>query len=157
AHASVRAGSLSQRPHDLAARRPVFDRMPEGRAHQSRRPRPGPHRRRGRAVGQCHVALMQLVLRKEGKDKVTAKAIYVDDPAMPGMLLGGTIRPPCARGRIRGLTFAPHIPWDEFVVITAKDIPGHNAVALITNDQPYLAEDVFEHAEEPVALLAHAD
>jgi CO/xanthine dehydrogenase Mo-binding subunit len=76
---------------------------------------------------------------------------------MPGMLHGVTIRTPCARGRIRKLTFAPHIPWDEFVVVTAKDIPGHNAVALITDDQPYLAEDVFEHAEEPVALLAHAD
>ena len=73
------------------------------------------------------------------------------------MLHGVTIRTPCARGRIRGLTFAPHIPWDEFVVVTAKDIPGHNAVALITEDQPYLAEDFFHHAEEPVALLAHPD
>src|SRR5439155_22623525 len=42
-------------------------------------------------------------------------------------------------------------------IVTAKDIPGHNAVALITEDQPYLAEDAFEHAEEPVALLAHPD
>src|SRR5713226_4835178 len=97
------------------------------------------------------------VLRKEGRDKVTGKATYVDAQVMPGMLHGVTIRTPCARGRIRKLTFAAHIPWDEFVVVTAKDIPGHNAVALITNDQPYLAEDVFEHAEEPVALLAHAD
>src|SRR5713226_2668535 len=97
------------------------------------------------------------VLRKEGRDKVTGRAIYVDDYALPGMLHGVTIRTPSARGRIRGISFAPHIPWDEFVVVTAKDIPGHNAVALITEDQPYLAEDVFEHAEEPVVLLAHAD
>src|SRR5437867_1356218 len=100
---------------------------------------------------------MPPVLRKEGRAKVTGKATYVDDQVMPGMLHGATIRTPCARGRIRGLTFAPHIPWDEFVVVTAKDIPGHNAVALITEDQPYLAEDVFQHAEEPVALLAHSD
>src|SRR5437879_3843197 len=100
---------------------------------------------------------MPPVLRKEGRDKVTGKATYVDDQIMPGMLHGVTIRTPCARGRIRGLTFAPHIPWDEFVVVTAKDIPGHNAVALITDDQPYLAEDFFHHAEEPVALLAHPD
>jgi CO/xanthine dehydrogenase Mo-binding subunit len=100
---------------------------------------------------------MRPVLRKEGRDKVTGKATYVDDQALPRMLHGVTIRTPCARGRIRGLTFAPHIPWEEFVVVTAKDIPGHNAVALLTDDQPYLTEDVFNHAEEPVALLAHSD
>src|SRR5438128_1483893 len=97
------------------------------------------------------------VPRKEGRDKVTGAATYVDDYVLDGMLHGVTIRTPCARGRIRQISFAPHIPWQEFVVVTAKDIPGHNAVALITEDQPYLAEDVFHHAEEPVALLAHAD
>src|SRR6266542_3512897 len=97
------------------------------------------------------------VVRKEGRDKVTGNATYVDDQALPGMLHGVTIRTSCARGRILGLRFAPHIPWNEFVVVTAKDIPGHNAVALITEDQPYLAEDFFHHAEEPIALLAHPD
>src|SRR5262245_56737193 len=97
------------------------------------------------------------VVRKEGRDKVTGRAIYVDDEVLPGMLHGVTIRTPCARGSIRGLMFAPHIPWDEFIVVTAKDIPGLNAVALLTEDQPYLAEEFFQHAEEPVALLAHAD
>jgi CO/xanthine dehydrogenase Mo-binding subunit len=97
------------------------------------------------------------VVRKEGREKVTGKATYVDDRVLPGMLHGVTIRTPSARGRIRGLKFAPHIPWDEFVIVTAKDIPGHNAVALITEDQPYLAEDLFHHPEEPVALLAHPD
>jgi CO/xanthine dehydrogenase Mo-binding subunit len=97
------------------------------------------------------------VPRKEGRDKVTGSAIYVDDFALPGMLHGVTIRTPCPRGRIRGVTFPPQIPWHEFTIVTARDIPGHNAVALIVEDQPYLAADVFEHAEEPVALLAHAD
>ena len=73
------------------------------------------------------------------------------------MLHGATVRTPCARGRILKISFAPHIAWDEFVVVTAKDIPGQNAVLLITDDQPYLAEDRFEHAEEPVVLLAHLD
>src|SRR5439155_9238528 len=80
-----------------------------------------------------------------------------DDQVLPGMLHGVTIRTPCARGRIVKIVFAPPIPWDEFTIVTAKDIPGHNAVALITEDQPYLAQDIFCHAEEPVALLAHPD
>src|SRR5580704_13893935 len=97
------------------------------------------------------------VLRKEGRDKVTGKSVYVDDCSVPGMLYGATIRTPCARGRIRNIVFPPEIPWNEFTIVTAKDIPGHNAVALLVEDQPYLAADLFEHAEEPIALLAHPD
>src|SRR5579863_7327137 len=97
------------------------------------------------------------VPRKEGRDKVTGRSIYVDDYILPGMLHGATIRTPCPRGRIRSIVFPPEIPWSEFTIVTARDIPGHNVVALIVDDQPYLAEDIFEHAEEPVALLAHPD
>src|SRR5580693_5328878 len=97
------------------------------------------------------------VPRKEGRDKVTGKSIYVDDYTLPGILHGVTIRTPCPRGCIRNIVFPPEIPWGEFTVVTAKDIPGHNAVALLVDDQPYLADGSFEHAEEPVALLAHPD
>ena len=97
------------------------------------------------------------VPRKEGRDKVTGKAIYVDDQVLPGMLHGATVRTPCAHGRIRNISFAPQISWDEFTIVTAKDIPGQNVVALIVDDQPYLASDLFQHAEEPVLLLAHPD
>ncbi|HZG50958.1 MAG TPA: xanthine dehydrogenase family protein molybdopterin-binding subunit [Pyrinomonadaceae bacterium] len=97
------------------------------------------------------------VPRKEGRSKVTGAARYVDDLRMPGMLYGATVRSPSARGRIRSVTFGEGIPWDEFVVVTAQDIPGENAVALILLDQPYLASEVVNHAEEPVLLLAHED
>src|SRR3984893_18363788 len=97
------------------------------------------------------------VPRKEGRNKVTGKAIYVDDHALPGMLHGATVRTPCARGRISNISFAPEIPWNEFTIVTAKDIPGQNVVALIVDDQPYLVEQFFQHAEEPVLLLAHPD
>ncbi|HVF51486.1 MAG TPA: xanthine dehydrogenase family protein molybdopterin-binding subunit [Pyrinomonadaceae bacterium] len=97
------------------------------------------------------------VPRKEGRDKVTGRARYVDDLEFPGMLYGATVRSPVPRGRLLRIAFEGRIPWDEFVVVTAKDIPGANCVALITLDQPYLAAEVVNHAEEPVVLLAHAD
>src|SRR4028119_387944 len=97
------------------------------------------------------------VPRKEGRSKVTGASRYVDDLHMPGMLYGVTVRSPAPRGRIRSITFGEGIPWDEFVVVTAKDIPGENAVALILLDQPYLASEFVNHAEEPILLLAHAD
>jgi CO/xanthine dehydrogenase Mo-binding subunit len=95
--------------------------------------------------------------RKEGRKKVTGQALYVDDLSFPDMLHGLTVRSPVPRGRIKNISFEGDLPWDEFVIVTAKDIPGGNYVALILNDQPYLADEVVNHAEEPVVLLAHKD
>jgi CO/xanthine dehydrogenase Mo-binding subunit len=97
------------------------------------------------------------VPRKEGRSKVTGQARYVDDLTMSGMLYGATVRSPEPRGRIRAIKFGSGIPWDEFVVVTARDIPGENVVALIMPDQPYLAAEMVNHAEEPVVLIAHTD
>src|SRR5271170_5947404 len=97
------------------------------------------------------------VPRKEGREKVTGSARYVDDITFPDMLYGVTVRSSIARGRIRGIRFEGNIPWSEFTIVTAKDIPSHNCVALITEDQPCLADDVVNHPEEPVVLLAHSD
>ena len=93
--------------------------------------------------------------RKEGRKKVTGQALYVDDLSFPEMLHGTTVRSPVARGRIKKISFEGDIPWDEFTVVTAKDIPGANYVALILTDQPFLAADFVNHPEEPVLLLAH--
>src|SRR5438132_1570900 len=119
--------------------------------------------------------------RKEGRQKVTGAALYVDDLKFDGMLHGVTVRSSIARGRIKSISFeqppamlrtltqplpegeekeaggTDFIPWDEFTIVTAKDIPGENYVALILNDQPYLANEVVNHPEEPIVLLAHRD
>jgi CO/xanthine dehydrogenase Mo-binding subunit len=97
------------------------------------------------------------VPRKEGREKVTGQAKYVDDVTFPGMLTGVTVRSPVARGRIRNIEFTGDLPWEQFTIVTAKDIPGQNSVALISDDQPYLAAEFVNHPEEPVVLLAHPD
>src|SRR6266480_3739910 len=118
--------------------------------------------------------------RKEGRKKVTGQALYVDDLSFPNMLHGVTVRSSVPRGRIKSISFDQppasstplgmpsrgprpaggsdrNIPWNEFTIVTAKDIPGENYVALILNDQPYLADEVTNHPEEAVVLLAHHD
>src|SRR5436853_837953 len=105
--------------------------------------------------------------RKEGRKKVTGQALYVDDLKFDGLLHGVTVRSAIARGRIKNISFDQppaiaggsdrNIPWNEFTIVTAKDIPGENYVALILNDQPYLADEVVNHPEEPIVLLAHPD
>src|SRR6202790_2453971 len=97
------------------------------------------------------------VIRKEGRAKVTGRARYVDDLSFPEMLHGVTVRSNVARGRIRGIRFGEGIPWSEFTVVTAADIPGKNEIALIEHDQPCLAAETINHPEEAIVLLAHAD
>jgi len=97
------------------------------------------------------------VPRKEGREKVTGQARYVDDLRFPGMIYGATVRSPCPRGRIHAIRFGDGIPWQEFTIVRAADIPGANSIPLILDDQPCLADTVVNHAEEPVMLLAHPD
>lgn len=101
--------------------------------------------------------LGKAVPRKEGVAKVTGRAQYIDDLHLKDMIHGVTVRSSVPRGRIRNIHFEPGIPWDEMTVVTAKDIPGQNAVALILYDQPYLAATQINHPEEPILLLAHPD
>src|SRR5271155_541698 len=96
------------------------------------------------------------VPRKEGRDKVTGAARYIDDMSLPGMLFGATVRSQIPRGIIKKISFDPQFDWREFVIVTAKDIPGKNVIALIGDDQPCLVDGEVNHPEEPVVLLADA-
>lgn len=95
--------------------------------------------------------------RKEGRDKVSGRARYIDDLNFPNMLHGMTVRSRIPRGKIKQIQFGPEVDWNEFVVVSARDIPGANTIALIENDQPCLADGMVNHPEEPILLLAHPD
>jgi CO/xanthine dehydrogenase Mo-binding subunit len=96
-------------------------------------------------------------LRKEGVAKVRGEARYIDDMSLPEMIYGATVRSTIPRGRILKIKFGDCIPWDEFVVVSAKDIPGENLIALINKDWPCLVDEQVNHPEEPILLLAHPD
>ncbi|HXG66120.1 MAG TPA: xanthine dehydrogenase family protein molybdopterin-binding subunit [Blastocatellia bacterium] len=100
------------------------------------------------------MAVGENVLRKEGIEKLTGTARYVDDIAFEGMLFGKTVRSRVARGRIRSIAFEPSYDWSGIVIADYRDIPGSNYVALIENDQPLLAESEVRHYDEPILLLA---
>jgi CO/xanthine dehydrogenase Mo-binding subunit len=100
------------------------------------------------------MAVGQNVWRKEGVEKLTGAARYVDDIAIDGMLYGKTIRSRVARGRIKAITFDSSVDWSRIVVADYRDIPGANFVALIENDQPLLAESIIRHHDEPILLIA---
>ncbi|HKQ06768.1 MAG TPA: xanthine dehydrogenase family protein molybdopterin-binding subunit [Blastocatellia bacterium] len=100
------------------------------------------------------MAVGQNVLRKEGVEKVTGAARYIDDIALDRMMYGKTIRSRVARGHIKAITFDPSYDWSRTVIADYRDIPGANYVALIENDQPLLAESLIRHHAEPILLIA---
>jgi len=95
------------------------------------------------------------VPRRDGIEKVTGAARYVDDLRFPGMLHGRTVRSSIACGRVRSITIT--LPPPGLVAVDYSDIPGRNVVALIADDQPCLVEREVRHAAEPILLLAHED
>jgi CO/xanthine dehydrogenase Mo-binding subunit len=101
-----------------------------------------------RAVGRS-------VLRKEGFDKVTGTAHYIDDLTFPNVVHARTVRSTIPAGEIVDIRF--NFDRSGFTIVDARDIPGRNIVALIDDDQPCLAEKTIRHVAEPILLLAHED
>jgi CO/xanthine dehydrogenase Mo-binding subunit len=95
------------------------------------------------------------VLRKEGVEKVTGAAQYIDDIPFPGLLHARTIRSTIPAGEIVNIQLK--FGKAGFTIVDHRDVPGRNVVALIEDDQPSLAVREIRHVAEPILLLAHAD
>jgi len=95
------------------------------------------------------------VLRKEGADKVSGAARYIDDLVFPNLLHGRTIRSTIPAGEIVDVRL--NVDQAGLTVVDFRDIPGRNIVALIEDDQPCLAERTIRHVAEPILLVAHKD
>src|SRR4030095_13919096 len=88
------------------------------------------------------------VLRKEGVEKVSGTAHYIDDVKFPGMLHGRTIRSTISAGSL--VDVRPHFTATGFTIVNYWDIPGRNIVALIDDDQPGLAGTEIRHVAAPL-------
>jgi CO/xanthine dehydrogenase Mo-binding subunit len=95
------------------------------------------------------------VARKDGIGKATGGARYADDITFPGMLHGRTIRSTVPRGKIKSIRF--DFDTTGFTIVDYRDVPAKNAVDLMSQDQPFLAESEIRHMAEPILLLAHED
>ena len=100
-------------------------------------------------------AVGRSVLRKEGRDKVTGAAQYIDDLSFPNLLHARTIRSDVPAGEIAHISFK--FDTSSFTIVDHRDIPGRNVVALIDDDQPCLAGRTIRHVAEPILILAHED
>src|SRR5262245_52562112 len=103
----------------------------------------------------------QSVPRLEGHAKVTGRAEYIHNLALPGMLYGKIFRSSVAHGRIRRIdTSAARAVPGVHAVVTGEDIRKVIAQPFYGpafHDQPILALDKVRHFGEPVAVVLAAD
>lgn len=95
--------------------------------------------------------------RKDGWEKVTGRALFIDDIPLDGCWYGGVLRSDVARGRLVSIERDPAFDWSRVTVVTSSDLPGPNMVASVRDDCPILAEDKVCYVTEPIALVAAPD
>ncbi|HPQ81822.1 MAG TPA: xanthine dehydrogenase family protein molybdopterin-binding subunit, partial [bacterium] len=92
--------------------------------------------------------------RFDGVDKVTGRALYVDDISLPDMWYGAIVRSNVPHGRVKKVELDPSFDWSTVVTAGASDIPGKNCVSIIEEDLPLIATDAILHVGEALLLIA---
>ena len=102
-------------------------------------------------------AIGKSIVRGEGPDKVSGKAIYAADISQPGMLWGRVLRSPYPYARIVSIdkSQAEALPGVH-AVVTGQDIPD-TKIGRRMVDMPILARGVVRFVGEKVAAVAADD
>ncbi|MFA7577412.1 MAG: xanthine dehydrogenase family protein molybdopterin-binding subunit [Candidatus Muiribacteriota bacterium] len=101
------------------------------------------------------MAVGKSVIRLDSKEKVTGRALYVEDIYMTGMLYAKVFRSPVAHGIIKNLDISEALKIKGVKgIFTAKDIPGKNIIHVILDDQPFLAKEKVMYPGHPIAVVA---
>ena len=113
-----------------------------------------PERGKTRGTEEPATVVGVAAVRVDAEDKVTGKALYVDDLSLPGMLHAAFVFPGCAHGLLKGIdtSEALAVPGVH-AILTARDVPGENQVGLIDRDQPLLPDERIRYSGDAVALV----
>jgi CO/xanthine dehydrogenase Mo-binding subunit len=97
--------------------------------------------------------------RPDAVDKVTGRAMFTSDLALPRMAVGKLLTSPFPHARLRGIdTRAARALPGVLAVVTAGDLPDVNLYfGDIVQEQPALAVDKVRHVGEAVAAVAAVD
>ncbi len=99
--------------------------------------------------------ISQSVIKKDHGDKISGKALYVDDIKPEGLLHGRILHAekPCAEiAAIR----LPELPGG-YCIVDRNDVPGENRVSIVDNDTPVFAEGRVNYVGEPILMVVGPD
>lgn len=105
-------------------------------------------------MATSYATIGRSVVRGEGADKVSGKAVYTADITLPGMMWGQVLRSPFPHARIISIdtSRAKELPG-VYAVLTGQDIPERR-VGRMLRDCPVLARDKVLFIGEKVAAVA---
>ncbi|NQT60204.1 MAG: molybdopterin-dependent oxidoreductase [Bacteroidetes bacterium] len=93
-------------------------------------------------------------IRQEAIDKVKGKPLYTEDFPVKGALHGELLLSRFAHAEVVSIKTDKAVALSGVAaVLTAKDIPGSNAVGIITKKQPVLAQEKVRYLGDAVALV----
>jgi len=95
------------------------------------------------------------IVRVDAASKADGTLNYTNDLDFDG-LHGAIVRSTVAYGNILSIRFDRDFDFSDIVIVDYRDIEGHNANFILTDDQPFLAEKRVRFIGEPVLLLAHS-
>jgi CO/xanthine dehydrogenase Mo-binding subunit len=101
------------------------------------------------AISQA--AISSPVPRQDAPGKISGSAPYIGDLRFRGMLYARTLRSKVPRARIAAIEI-PSMPEGYFIV-DSHDVPGINGVHMLTDEQPFFAEEKVNYAGEPILLV----
>jgi CO/xanthine dehydrogenase Mo-binding subunit len=94
------------------------------------------------------------VRRVDADEKVTGRALYVDDLSFAHMLHAALVLPGIAHARLAAVDASAALAAPGVrAVLTADDIPGENQVGVVEDDQPLLPEEVIRYSGDAVAVV----
>jgi xanthine dehydrogenase large subunit len=89
---------------------------------------------------------------------VTGQSTFLDDvPPASGEWLVDFLGSPVAHGRIRNVDLSEAAAIPGVILMTFKDIPGHNAVGPVMKDEHILAEEEVQYIGDAIVLIAAQD
>ncbi len=98
------------------------------------------------------------MVRVDGMDKSTGRAVYTDDMSLPGMLHGKILRSPHAHARILSIdTSDAEAMEGVYGVITGAEMPEKYCIIPWTRDEQALATDKVRFIGDAVAAVAAID
>ena len=95
--------------------------------------------------------------RKDGLAKITGKCRFLDDYFLEDMLHGYLLYATIDKGKIINISYPQDFDLNEFTIVQASDIPGHNIVPEPVSDQPFMTEGEVLHFGQVIMGIAHPD
>ena len=98
---------------------------------------------------------MKTVKKVDARRKLEGKAKFLDDYSYDGMIYGQFFCSNSHHGIIKKIIFPQEYDLSQFIIVSAKDIPGKNIVPEPECDQPFIAEKEVFHFGQIILGVAH--